>query len=391
MELLITLLGLLCLAAQAGAAAQTTPADASLEQVFNRAMQAMNSGAYTDAEEGLQSILRKQPDNPAALANLGVLYSKTHRYTEAIDIDKHALHILPTQEAIQLNLGLAYLKQNEYAEALPYFAHLHEVHPADARIAMLTATCLAYTGKAQEAITLLQPLTSAGQENRAALYLLGIAYLRAGKTEDARAVLNRVFAEAPAAQGSFLLGEAYADATDYPGASQAFQAVLASDPNFPGAHRELGRTYLGMHQNADAERELRLAVKAGPSDSSALYALGALLVQESRFAEGRAVLEQAQKAAPDSWATAFYLGKAELELHDTSAAEKHLRLAARLNPDEPGAPYLLARILRTQGHLEEANGWMQRVAALHATALDAEKRAVETANRESTQQAVPAP
>ena len=366
------------------------PAYPTPEQAFNKAMQAMQTGDYPTAEQGLRGILREQPNNPAVLANLGVLYSKTHRYTEPVDAYKHALRAAPAQEPVQLNLGLAYLKQNDYEKALPYFSHLHEVHPAEAQFAILTATCLTYTGKAQDAIAMLQPVATPN-ENRAALYVLGIAYMRADQPDKAREVLSQVFAGAPSAQASFLLGEAYANATDYPSATQAFQSTLATDPKFPGAHRELGRTYLGMHQNADAERELRLAVQADPSDSIALYSLGALLAQESRFADARPILEQAQRAAPDSWATAFYLGKAEYELHNTYPAEKQLRRAAELNPDEPGAPYLLSRILRAQGHTDEASQWMQRVAALHATALDAEKRAVESANRESTQTATPSP
>ena len=367
-------------------AARTTP-----DQTFNKAMQSMQSGDYPSAERSLRDILREQPNNPAVLVNLGVLYSKTHRYTEAIDEYKRALRVMPAQESIQLNLGLAYLKQNDYTAALPYFVHLHDAHSENAQFAILTATCLAYTGKAQDAITLLQPLAATDTENRSALYVLGIAYMHADQPDKAREVLNRVFSGAPAEQASFLLGEAYASATDYPNAAQAFQAVLASDPSFAGAHRELGRTYIGLRQNADAERELRLAIQADPADSDALYSLGALLTQQSRYADARPVLEKAQKSAPDSWATAFYLGKANYELHDMVTAEKQLRRAAELNPDEPGAPYLLARILRVQGLADEANQWMQRVAALHATALDAEKRAVDTANRENTQTAVPAP
>ena len=191
-----------------------------------------------------------------------------------------------------------------------------------------------------------------------------------------------MFGEAPASQQSFLLGEAYLEATDFPSSVQSFQATLAADPDFPGVHRELGRAYLGMHRNDKAEQELRLAIKADPHDGSALYSLGALLVQLSRWSDGTAFLEQAQTVAPDSWATAFYLGKARFEMHDTAAAEKQLRVAAKLNPDEPGAPYLLARIVRAQGHTEEAARLMERVAALHATALDAEKNAVDRANRE---------
>lgn len=153
----------------------------------------------------------------------------------------------------------------------------------------------------------------------------------------------------------------------------------------PGAQRELGRAYLGLHENAKAEEALRAAIKADPHDSAALYLLGAQLVQLSRWADGRAVLLQAQAAAPGSWATAFYLGKANFELHDSASAEAQLRRAAELNPDEPGAPYLLARIARAQGRADEAARYMERVAALHATALDVEKRAVEHASHDKPQ------
>ena len=352
------------------------------EQIFNQAMQDMSAGSYIRAEAEFDRIRRTDPDNPAVLINLGVLYAKTRRFTEAIDCYKKALRVVPAQEAVQLNLGLAYLKQENYTEALPYFAHLHVMHADNAKVTTLLATCLTYSGKPADAVELLLPLTGADSQDRGALYVLGIAYTRSDQPQQARQVLNRVFAEAPPSQRTFLLGEAYMDATDFPSAVQAFQSTLASDPAFTGVHRELGRAYLGMHQNDKAEQELRLAIKADPHDGSALYSLGALLVQLSRWSDGRAVLQQAQQVAPDSWATAFYLGKADFELHDAAAAEKQLRRAAELNPDEPGAPYLLARIVRAQGHTQEADKLMERVAVLHATALDAEKRAVDSANRE---------
>ena len=361
MKRLLPLLVCLLLAASSALQSQSV-SRSSAEQRFNTAMQAMRAGDYAGAERSLHDILREQPNNPAVLANLGVLYSKTQRYTEAVDAYKHALRAAPAQEPVQLNLGLAYLKQDDYGKALAYFSHLHEVHPAEAQFTILTATCLTYTGKAQDAIAMLQPIATP-DENRAALYILGIAYMRADQPDTAREVLNQVFAGASPAQASFLLGEAFANATDYTAAAQAFQAALSHDPNLPGAHRELGRTYLGLHQNADAERELRLAVQTDARDSTALYSLGALLAQGSRFADARPVLEQAQQAAPDSWATAFYLGKCAYELHDMSMAERQLRRAAELNPDEPGAPYLLSRLLRGQGHMDEANQWMQRVSA----------------------------
>lgn len=365
----------------AGQVNSSTPAIKTLEQVFNQAMQDMNAGLYPEAETEFRGILGKDPSNAAVLINLGVLYSKTRRFTEAIDSYKKALRVAPREEAVQMNLGLAYLKQDDYADALPYFVRLHAAHPDAAQVTTLLATCLTYTGDASSAIDVLAPLTGLASEDRGALYILGVAYTRGDKPEKARETLSRVFAGAPAAQAAFLFGEAYLEATDYPDAVQSFETSLQNDPHMAGAHRELGRAYLGMHQNERAEEELRLAIAADPGDGSALYSLGALLVQLSRWKDGRTVLERAQVAAPESWATAFYLGKAEFEMHDVGAAEKQLRRAAELNPDEPGAPYLLARILRAAGHTEEATRYMDRVVALHATALDAERRAMESADK----------
>lgn len=80
---------------------------------------------------------------------------------------------------------------------------------------------------------------------------------------------------------------------------------------------------------------------------------------------------------PDSWATYFYLGKAELQLNHTSAAIPLLQQAAAMNPDDSSPFYLLAKAFKSEGHPEDATAAMQRVVALHSTALAAERRALK--------------
>src|ERR1700759_3443691 len=113
-------------------------------QTFDSAMQALNSGDYPAAEAGFNQVLKVDPRNVSALANLGVLYAKTHRYGKAIEVYQRALRIDPQLREIQLDLGLAYLKQEDYVHALPYFRQLHERSPADHQATMLLATCLTF-------------------------------------------------------------------------------------------------------------------------------------------------------------------------------------------------------------------------------------------------------
>jgi predicted Zn-dependent protease len=90
-------------------------------------------------------------------------------------------------------------------------------------------------------------------------------------------------------------------------------------------------------------------------------------------------LEKAQTMSPDSWATYFYLGKAHFQQHDTAAAVRLLKQAVDMNPEDPGSYYLLSRALRSEGHVQEADAAMQRVAQLHTSSLDAEKHALKEA------------
>src|SRR6202789_1351028 len=155
------------------------------KQTFESATQALNAGDYPAAEAGFNKVLKLDPRNVGALANLGVVYAKTHRYGKAIDVYQRVLRISPQMREIQLDLGPAYLKQEDYVHALPYFRQLHNRAPADHQATMLLATCLTFSGHPDQGLTLLKPLTDGEDPDPAALYLLGVTYARAGQAQAA--------------------------------------------------------------------------------------------------------------------------------------------------------------------------------------------------------------
>src|SRR3984885_9408384 len=177
------------------------------KQTFESATQALNAGDYPAAEAGFNKVLKLDPRNVSALANLGVLYAKTHRYGKAVQAYQRVLQISPQLREIQLDLGLAYLKQEDYEHALPYFRPLHERSPSDHQATMLLATCVTFNGHPDQGLGLLKPLTDAENPDPAALYLLGVAYARAGQAQAAQDVFTKLFADsATPAQANFLLG-----------------------------------------------------------------------------------------------------------------------------------------------------------------------------------------
>ena len=363
----------LLLAASATALSQ---GDRSLETLFNEATASMQSGDYAAAERGLDKVLQADPRNFAALGNLGVLYSRTHRFAKAIEVDERALQVDPKDPAILLNLGLAYLKQQDYARATPYFQRLDAVAGGQTRTSILLATCMVLGDAPQQGLDLIAS-RKLDASDPSALYLEAVGYARLNQAKAGEAIFRRLLENgATRAQANFLLGQALHDGHRLQEAADSFTGTLAQDPAYPGAHRELGKVYISMQRFGDAERELRAAVMQDPQDGDALYFLGALFVQTAREGEGTPFLERAEPLMPDSWAVPFYRGKAEVKQGHPAAAVPLLQRSAAMNADEPQVFYLLAAALRATGHLVEAKAAMARVQTLHTSALDAEKQAM---------------
>ncbi len=351
--------------------------DTNLEGIFNRAAQAMQAGEYAQAEAGFRQVLAADANNLAALGNLGVLYARTHRFTDAIAVDQLALKLNPEDKGVLLNLGLAYLKQEDYARAQPYLERLDARGTGGTRAAVLLATSLVMGNAPQRGLDLLLS-RKLELSDPSALYLEAVAYARLGQTEAGEKIFAQLLSgSSTRAQASFLLGQALHDGHRLQEAADSFQQTLQRDPAYPGAHRELGKVYISMQHFPDAERELRAAIAQDSKDGSALYFLGALLVQSARPPDGVPYLLQAQALLPDSWAIPFYLGKADLSEHHADAAIAFFRQAASMNANEPQVFYLLALALRASGQNAEAKAAMDRVAALHSTALDVERQAMQ--------------
>ena len=335
--------------------------------MFDKAASALAHEDYAGAESGFKTVLRTQPGSVAALGNLGVVYSRTRRYPQAIDVYRRALKLAPNDAGLLTNLGLAYLKQERYTLAAPLFERL-AVDPANGQAAELLATCRLSTGQTEAAARLLEPLRNANPTNAGVLYMLGVAYVRMKRPDDARQAFASMMQAVQPAQANFLMGKASYETGAFQEAAAYFQKTIEADPAFPGIHRELGKTFLSLRDNEGAEKELR---RAGASDDEALYYLGGKLAKE-RKPEAISLLTRSLELRPDAWGALYYLGRAYLDQGSEAKAVTVLERAASLQPDEPAIHYQLARAYKLTGKPAEAKAALARVQQLKAKSLKSE-------------------
>lgn len=331
---------------------------------FQRAASALSSQDYASAERDFRLVLKMEPGNVGALGNLGVVYSRTHRYNDAIGVYKRALKIAPGDQALSTNLGLAYIKQERYGIALPIFEKLATV-PTNLQAQELLATCRLSLGQYEQALIVLNGLLLSEPGNPGVLYMQGIALARLKRTDEANAAFSRMMGASSSAQASFLMGKASYETESFQQAAEYFRQTLAADPTFEGAHRELGKTLISLREDEAAEKELKLEK---PADSETLYFLGALLSQK-RPEEAAVLLKQSLALTPDFWGPLYYLGRMDAEAGRVKQALPLLERAAAMNPEESGIQYQLGRALQKAGRELEAKIAFARVKELKEKSL----------------------
>lgn len=336
---------------------------------FERAVQALSNGNYDAAEQGFQAVLKQQPGNVGALANLGILYARTNRVDKAIAEYQLALRLSPNDLPILLNLGIVYLKEEMHSRALPYFDHVLALDPQNRQARQLRDVCLLYTGQVPPALADLQALSQANPNDEQLLFLLGFAHLKNGDAKAAQAIFNQMLEAAGPARAQFLLGKAAYEAAIFAQAEESFLEVLRLDPHFPGIHLELGKVYISERRTDDAIKELKQALSADGGNEEANYFLGSLLVRENQDEQGIPYLEQAKRLKPDIYGVYLYLGRARLHLHQSAEAVPLLQKAVQLNPDDASAQYTLARALKSSGQEAAATRAFERARSINARAV----------------------
>jgi tetratricopeptide (TPR) repeat protein len=125
-----------------------------------------------------------------------------------------------------------------------------------------------------------------------------------------------------------------------------FQRAVTVFSNFYEAYYEMGMADLILWRIKDAEQAFRMSIQVSEGQSAyPLFALGAVLDYQGRFAEAEGVTRKGLNLDPTSWSGHFYLGRALLGLDRLEEAEKNVREALRQKSNTAEALRLLADIL----------------------------------------------
>ena len=361
------------------AAALTVPAghaqSAAVQQLYEQAHEAQQTGNTEKAIATYRELLRQDPSIAPAYNNLGRLYFNLNRFAEAAEVLERGLALNPDMAPAQIMLGASYLQLNQPEKALEPLQQGIRSLPDDHFAQQTLAEALLRTHRTPEAAAQLQKLVQADPQDQQSWYLLGKVELQL--SQEAFARMRSINPNSPLAHQ--LSGEIMESMQNTPGAIAEYKQALALAPDNAEALSHLASLYWSTGDWTAAKPALTRYIAQRPGDCGAQWKLANTLRQLNEDAgDILAHASAAVQACPDLPQAHAERARALLKENKPAEALADLKAAEAKAPDETSVQFLMAKAYRAVGDPVRANAAMARFTELDKAQHGAqEKHAAE--------------
>ncbi len=219
------------------------------------------------------------------------------RLPEAIAVARKLVSQRPTMTIAYSNLTFLLRRSGAMREALAAYGEAARRGVLDEELACQYALALSQTGRATDAVRILQPFS--GTNDPDTWNALGIAYSDSRQPQDATRAFERALALDPGNVEAYEnLGVVRLRSGDPSGARQRFQQALAIDSRLPRAWNGIGVAQAQLGNERDAIDSWTRAVALDPKLYDALFNLGLTAGKNGMRREARQALEKFVATAP---------------------------------------------------------------------------------------------
>lgn len=262
-----------------------------------------------------------------------------------------AIRFCPNDPQIYRALSVLLIKDGAIDAALSWIDRGLRLAPADPGLRFSQGVALLSSGRAAEALDVLKQLNPDAKTE----FYIGMAQRKLGAHEAARQALMQAFESGY--QDPYLL---YVVIEQDRALGQKkiglehFQILDQRFPNSPFLHLLLGDAHLEQHQDTEAEREYREALKQDPSLPLVHSKLGFLEFTRARYAEAADFFQQDIAVNPDFAESYLYLGLCLRRLGKNVEAIRAFEHAIARDANSLNAYRQLSAALIQEGKLPEA-------------------------------------
>ncbi|MBF0357544.1 MAG: tetratricopeptide repeat protein [Magnetococcales bacterium] len=374
---------------------------ADLQKAMQTAVAFHQSGQFDQAIQWYKETIKLQPDNVAALCNLGGILQSQKRLDEAIPCLQKAIALNPDLMESHYNLGNSFKDQGNldgavvcYQKTLalkPDFADAHcnlgivlkdqnnldaaiinyqkaiAIKPNFAQAYYNLGNALSSQGSMDAAIECYQKTIAINPNHALAHSNLGVALADLGRFDEAVISLqiaisiNPDFLDAYSNLGNIMHKRGKLDE-----AVAIYQKAIAIQPGFATAHCNIGVVLQEQGKLDEAVLSYNRAIEAQPDLVTAYNNLGVVLQEQGKLGESIACYQKAIAIQPDDAQIYRHLGSVHEEQENLFEAAANYQKAVAIRPDYDEAYDSLGNILTLQGKFTESVICFQKAISINS-------------------------
>jgi tetratricopeptide (TPR) repeat protein len=305
---------------------------------------------FEEARTECRLAVALDPEDPEPHFHIGWIEGKLRNHAKAIEEHQTVLRLNPKFPRVKFELAMAYLDAQKPHLAIPILKEVVASEPQNGNARFQLGAALAKQGDCSSAVPLLEAATESAQTQ----YVLAVCYKKLNKPEEAQSALARVRQLREGADARMqakyraALAHKYAEAGKLDEAIAQYRGVLEL-VNDLSVKIDLAVALLRKGEPQEVVRLLD-----GETDPLGRYQVALAWFKLGQHKEAVATLESVVRARPEFAEAWYHLGLSSLLRGRTADAERALRTASQLRPDEPGLRLAWAEALKQLGKLEEA-------------------------------------
>lgn len=260
-------------------------------------------------------------DNDALVLRSNILLARGDAAGAIADL-RTVLRDQPTAVPLLRSLARAHIANNEPALAEENLRSAREVAPADVQVRIDLAQLLAQTGRAGQAVTLLEETVLAAPDDPVARETLVKAYISNSDLDQAlKAAEDLKLLQPRAAAGFYLAGLIARGQNRIDDADREFRAALERQPDAPDVLMAWSSVQVTRGKTSDAVAAVQAAIQRKPKDTALRNLLGELHLQSKDYARAIATLEAVIGDDRGSWIAHRNLALAHIASGDAKRGE----------------------------------------------------------------------
>lgn len=303
-----------------------------LNDLLDEAQASLDKNDYSAAIPPLQKFIAEKPDVAFAHFQLAYAYTALKRTDEAQAEYEKCIALDPKMSEAQLNLGIMLLDKNP-AAAVPPLTKAVELLPSQSRPRYLLGLAQERSGDLKSAAESFEGASHLDPKDADTLTELARVYLKLNRPADAepkfRAALSLDPKSPEALQGLALS----LDQQKKPEAISAYRDYLAVRPQDAAARSRMVHLLVEQQQFDAALAELDQAAPGQAPTVDSLKLKADIEVAQKKIDAAIVTLKQALALAPHDVQLHGGLGRAYLQIRDFPDAEKELKAALLIDPN----------------------------------------------------------